>query len=226
MLEHVFRLVCRTSLADCVAWEREGCAETRAVANNARYQFLFMCLLLSPPSSHCKTARIPTVAATAGAQLIPATSTAHPTSQPQLQPPSYQAQVNTTGKCERMCMHVCIKIKYRCMHSAWCHAWHVSKRNWRSNAISCNGMFDIVHERCAKFNTRRMARMGILYYTILTASITGNYTVYKAKQNKKEKQKTDSQLCRDVPQGGYGIMVLCYYNKCLTLCMSDPHIRR
>ena len=61
-------------------------------------------------------------------------------------------------------------------------------------------MFDIVHERCAKFNTRRMARMGILYYTILydtilTASITGNYTVYKTKQKQikyKEKQKTDS----------------------------------
>ena len=32
-------------------------------------------------------------------------------------------------------------------------------------------MFDIVHERCAKFNTRRMARMGILYYTILYDTI-------------------------------------------------------
>ena len=53
-------------------------------------------------------------------------------------------------------------------------------------------MFDIVHERCAKFNTRRMARMAILYYTILTA---GNYTVYKTKQNKentKKSKKTDS----------------------------------
>ena len=60
-------------------------------------------------------------------------------------------------------------------------------------------MFDIVHERCSKFNTRRMARMGILYYTIdniysaeyilsmtiLTANITG--TILFIKQNKIKK---------------------------------------
>ena len=33
--------------------------------------------------------------------------------------------------------------------------------------LLCMSTLDIVHERCAKFNTRRMARMGILYYTTL-----------------------------------------------------------
>ena len=70
-------------------------------------------------------------------------------------------------------------------------------------------MFDIVHERFAKFNTRRMARMGILYYTILyytilyytilyytiltancAGKITGNYVfILFIKQNKTKKNK-------------------------------------
>ena len=57
----------------------------------------------------------------------------------------------------------------------------------------------------------RMARMGmlyytILYYTILSASITGNYTVYKTKQNKENTKKNKKNVCRDIPQGGHGIM--------------------
>ena len=57
-----------------------------------------------------------------------------------------------------------------------CTGHDVSERNGIKNAragyigvyalcMMCT--FDIVHERCAKFNTRRMARMGTLYYTIL-----------------------------------------------------------
>ena len=95
-----------------------------------------MCLLLSPPVQSlqgCKYShgRRPT----AGAQLIPATkhssshipatTTAHPTSQPQPQPPSYQAQLNTTGKCEQQ-QHACVY--KRLSTGAWCRAWHVSKR--------------------------------------------------------------------------------------------------
>ena len=52
-------------------------------------------------------------------------------------------------------------------------------------------MFDIVHERCAKFNTRRMARMGILYYILYYINNYGNYTVFKTRKYK-ENQKTDS----------------------------------
>ena len=92
-LEHVFRLVCRTSLADCVAWERGGCAETRAVANIVLLVFIAWFSHPRQSLQVCKNShgRRPT----AGAQLIPATSTAHPTFQPQPQPPFYQAQVNT-----------------------------------------------------------------------------------------------------------------------------------
>ena len=110
-LEHVFRLVCRTSLADCVAWERGGCAETRAVANNAvsRVTSFYLCACFSHPRPDCKNSHGRRPAARAHrlsqpqAQLIPYPSHNHS------HHPSYQAQVNTTGKCERMCTHVCIK---------------------------------------------------------------------------------------------------------------------
>ena len=80
-LEHVFRLVCRTSLADCVAWERGGCAETRAVANNAvsRVTSFYLCACFSHPR--------PVIARLQEFPRSPPyrQSTAHPTSQPQLQ---------------------------------------------------------------------------------------------------------------------------------------------
>ena len=76
----------------CVAWEQGG----YAVQPIMLYLVLFMCLLLSPPSSHRKTARVSTAAALPST----ATSTAHPSSQPRPQLPSYQAQLKTTGKCE------------------------------------------------------------------------------------------------------------------------------
>ena len=74
-----------TSLADCVAWEREGYAETRPAANNAvSCVFNFdLCACFSHP--HPDIARLQEFPQPPPyrAQLIPATSTAHPSSQPQ-----------------------------------------------------------------------------------------------------------------------------------------------
>ena len=92
-----------TSLADCVAWERGGYAETRPAANNAVscVTNFSLCHCFSHP--HPRLQEFPQPPPYR-AQLIPATSTAYPTSQPQPQPPSYQAQLNTTGTCETECV--------------------------------------------------------------------------------------------------------------------------
>ena len=48
--------------------------------------------------------------------------------------------------------------------------------------------FDIVHERCAKFNTRRMARMGMLYYMgMVYYQLVLLETILFIKQNRKTK---------------------------------------
>ena len=82
--------------------------------------------------------------------------------------------------------------------------------------------FDTVHERRAKFNTRRI---WLEYYTI-TDVVLLHYTVYKTKQNKENKKTENGQLLmqgRPTRWAWYNDIVL-LYNKCLTLCMSDPHI--
>ena len=66
----------------------------------------FMCLFLSSPSSHCKTARVSGTAAALPSTAYP--SHKHSSSQPQPQPPSYQAQLNTTGKCETLYILECV----------------------------------------------------------------------------------------------------------------------
>ena len=104
-----------------VAWERRSYEETRALANNAvpRVTSFYACF------SHPR----PVIARL---QEFPRSPPAHPTSQPQPQPPSYQAQLSTTGKCERMSMrymHVCIK-------GAWFHAWHMSKQHAKTALVS------------------------------------------------------------------------------------------
>ena len=57
----------------------------------------------------------------------------------------------------------------------------------------------------------------ILSMTILTASITGNYTVYKTKQNKENTNKKNKK--RTVSYAGTS-------HKVGIVCMSDLHIRR
>ena len=90
-----------TSLADCVAWERGAYAETRPAANNAvsAVTNFYLCACFSHP--HPVIARLQEfpLPPPYRAQLIPA-SHKHSCHQPQPQPPSYQAQLNTTGKCE------------------------------------------------------------------------------------------------------------------------------
>ena len=81
-----------TRLANCVAWQRGGYAETRPAATNT-VSCVTRCLLLSPPSSHCKTARVSTAAALLSTAYP---SHKHSSSQPQPQPPSTGTKHSST----------------------------------------------------------------------------------------------------------------------------------
>ena len=87
-----------TSLADCVAWERGGYAENRPVANNAVSSvtifYLFACFSYPRPVI-ARLQEFP-LPPPYRAQLIPATSTAHPSSQPKPQPLSLSTSLIPT----------------------------------------------------------------------------------------------------------------------------------